>query len=89
MSVYVCVGNNLARVEGHAFIFDGSLNQYTRKPERRTRLIGLGDSGFIINILPLAADIDAAIYTFTRDGEMVVTDGKNFSLDINEFGSKR
>ena len=85
----VALDQTLARLEGYAFIFDHNKNQFVRKPEKRTRVIGLGDSGLIINILPSDADLDTAKYTLTKEGILVVTDGKSFSLDINEFGSTR
>jgi hypothetical protein len=85
----VALDQSLARLEGYTFIFDHNKNQYVRKPGKRIRLIGLGDPGLIINILPSEADLDNAKYTQTKEGILVVTDGKNFSLDINEFGSLR
>ena len=39
-------------------------------------------------LLPSYADIDAARDT-DIDGRLTVTDGQSFSLDVNEFGSRR
>jgi hypothetical protein len=76
----------VARVAGYVFIFDYSANEYIRRPEKRLRIIGLADSGNIINLLPVPADIEKAEYTQSRENKLVVTDNKTFTLDINEFG---
>jgi hypothetical protein len=78
--------SSVARVAGYVFIFDYSANEYIRRPEKRIRIIGLADSGNIINVLPITADIEKAEYTQSRENKLVVTDNKTFTLDINEFG---
>lgn len=77
---------DVARVAGYVFIFDHSANEYIRRPEKRIRIIGLTDSGNIINVLPATADIEKAEYTQSPENKLVVTDNKTFTLDINEFG---
>ena len=77
------------RVEGYAFVFDASLNQYSKRPEKRTRILGLADNGNIINILPTNANLELSKYVQSKERVLVVTDGLSFSLDINEFGSNR
>lgn len=47
------------------------------------------DSGYIINVLPLKADIEKAAYKKSKEEKLIVTDDISFSLDINEFGSLR
>ncbi len=56
----------MARVAGYVFIFDYSANEYIRRPEKRIRIIGLADSGNIINVLPITADIEKAEHTQSR-----------------------
>ena len=82
----VIANDTLARVEGYTFVLDFSSGRYIRRPERRLRIIGLTDSGNIINVLPSNANIEEAQYTQSQDSKLVVSDGKTFSLDINEFG---
>jgi hypothetical protein len=53
------------------------------------RIISLTESGNIINVLPGNAKVEEAQYTQTQDSKLVVSDGKTFSLDINEFGASR
>nr|MDA3971181.1 hypothetical protein [Desulfobulbaceae bacterium] len=78
--------SSVARVAGYVFFFDYSTNEYKRRPEKRIRIIGLADSGNIINVLPATADIEKAEYTQSRENKLVVTDNMTFTLEINEFG---
>lgn len=85
----LAVNETVARVEGYVFVVDNVTNQYLRRPDQRTRLIGLADAGYIINVLPAKTDLANAHYTQNKDGKLVVTDGKTFALDVNEFGVQR
>ena len=85
----VAANDTLARVAGYAFVLDNTTGQFGRRPERRIRIFGFAESGNIINVLPLNTDIEGCLYKQSPEGKLVVTDGKNFTLDINEFGSSR
>lgn len=78
-----------ARLEGYVFVFDASHNRYVKRPERRVRIIGLVDSGNIINVLPPHLEIDDLSYQVSGENHTVFTDGVSFSLDINEFSAIR
>jgi hypothetical protein len=80
---------SLARVAGYAFVLDNMTNHYIRRPDKRTRIISLADAVNIINLLPESADIELARYSQSKESKMIVTDGKSFALDINEFGLTR
>ena len=82
----VIANDTLARVEGYVFVFDILSGSYIFRPGKRTRMLSLIDSGNIINVLPSNANIEDAQYTQSQDSKLVVSDGKTFSLDINEFG---
>lgn len=79
----------IARASGYVFVLDNNTGQFVRRIEKRTRIIGLADAGNIINVLPREADIENCEYVQSGDGRLVITDGKSFKLDINEFGSSR
>ncbi len=85
----VAASDTLARVVGYTSVLDNMTGQFVRRYERRIRIIGLAETGNIINILPLNADIESSQYKQSTEGKLIVTDGKNFTLDINEFGSSR
>ena len=82
------VGDNTVRVEGYAFIFDESSNEYVRKAEIRTRIFSLIDARVIINVIPSLTVIEKVDYRLSENNIMVATDGENFQLDINEFGAR-
>ena len=78
-----------ALVVGYAFVFDVSRNEYVRKPGPRTRVFGILEAEHIINVLPPMTDIAALHYEHKGDRGLVVTDDRNFFLDVNEFGANR
>jgi hypothetical protein len=53
------------------------------------RISGLADSGNIINVIPAHVDLEALSYQTSADNRAVFTDGKSFTLDINEFSAIR
>ena len=61
---------------------------YQRKRERRERVIFPGER-HLINVLPAAADIPNSRYVQDPELGLVVTDGRTFTLEINEFTSLR
>ena len=76
----------LARIEGYVFVFDTAVNQYIQRKDKRIRIVGLADSGNIVNVLPADADLQNTKYIENKEQRLVVTDQKTFELDINEFG---
>ncbi|MGB7061488.1 MAG: hypothetical protein WBF13_03945 [Candidatus Zixiibacteriota bacterium] len=73
------------RVVGYTFVFDGTVNEFVKRPEIRVRVFGLADSGNIINVLTRTVDIKKVYYGQSKDKRLILTDGESFSLDINEF----
>ena len=76
----------LVRVEGYTFIYDEKSSGYVRKHGVRTRIFDLAESGHIVNVIPSNADIEKLAYTKAFEKNLVITDGEQFSLDVNEFG---
>jgi len=81
--------DGIVRATGYAFVFDTRLNKYVRRPEKRERLFSILDAGNIVNVLPEGANIQESDYRISAEGHLVVTDGKDFTLDINEFSMDR
>ena len=73
-------------LQGYAFVYDPKLETYQRKPEIRTTVIDLAESGYVVNIIDANVNLDDVRYKYLQETGMVATDGKSFSLDINEFG---
>jgi hypothetical protein len=83
------VTESAARVEGYVFVFDPPSSQFIRRPELRVRIISLVDSGNILTVLPRDIELADLAYRMSEDKRLVVTDGRSFHLDINEFSSVR
>jgi hypothetical protein len=79
----------ITRIEGYAFVFDTTRNVFVKKPEKRTSIIDLAESGYLVNIIPVQVNIDDLVYKQSTQRTMIVTDDKGFSLEINEFGTNR
>ena len=80
---------SIIRLQGNAVLFDTTINQFSIKPETRTTIVDLAESGYIVNVIPENVNFNYLNYVINQNKRLVVTDGKNFSLDINEFGSSR
>lgn len=77
------VSGGLIRVQGYTFICSPVGLDCRRLPGLRTRLFGLHDSGFIVNVLPPDVTIDRLRYE-AKGGVLMVTDAAGFSLEVNE-----
>lgn len=76
------------RVIGYVFVHDATSSGWIRGTELRTRIIPIGSSGYVINVLPDGTVVDDVRYEET-EGRLTVTDGGSLRLDINEFGRLR
>jgi hypothetical protein len=79
----------LAKIKAFAFVFDTSTGQYIRKSSFRERIISLVDSNNIIVLLPDSIHIEKVRYAYDSKNRLIITDKKDFQMDINEFGAKR
>ena len=75
----------LHEVRGYAFVFNPGTNNYEKRPEPRIRIFSLGEAGLIVQRIPRGVAIESLEYR-SIGKRLVVTDGRNFALDINEFG---
>ena len=83
------VDGALVRVEGYVFVFDNARNEWSKRPEKRLRILSLADSGHIVKVIPSEVVLDELRYKLSAEKHLTVSDGRLFSLDINEFGSQR
>lgn len=79
-----CDGD-LARVTGRVFSLDSRTNQFVGRDLPRTRIIPLSSSGVIVNILPATVDLERIKYNAVQGGQLHITDGTKWHLDINSF----
>ena len=79
------VAGPIFRAQGYSFVFDSGTNTYVKHPKARTRLFSLSDAGHIINVIPQEVSLNALQYRIIA-GRLAITDNRDFSLEINEFG---
>lgn len=84
----IATTDTVTEMRGHTFIFSQTTGDYIRLPEERTRVFSLADAGHIVNKIPKEVDVNAVTYTVV-DNHLVISDGKSFSLPVNEFGPTR
>ena len=75
------------RLRGYLFVYDSGASKFLRKPEIRTRVVPL-DNRVVINVLPDGISMEDVHYTHDADGNLSLTDGREFELDISEFSAK-
>jgi len=76
--------NSCIRIIGYTWVYHQKQAIFTRKPEKRERVLIIGDR-LIINILPKDLDISSVTYNTENANKMFLTDRKKFSLDLSEF----
>jgi hypothetical protein len=74
----------LVRVEGYLFAMDMTRSQFVRREQLRTRIFLLGDA-VIVNVLPARVKIDQITYTHGPNGDIHLTDGTDWHLDITHL----
>ena len=72
------------RLEAYLWVYDIANGRFVRKPEKRERIVCLGDR-VTINVLPTEADLDAVRYATDPERGLVATDGRSFTLEVTEF----
>ena len=85
----IAVTGSCARVKGFFMVFDRNKNSFIKKPNQRLTILDLSSSGYWVNIIPKDVNMVDLIYTYDAQKNLILTDGKTFKLDINEFGVHR
>ena len=82
------IEGEVCRLEGYAFVFDEKADSFLRKENKRTAFIHLGDSGYIINLIPKNTILEKIKYQYVSPAGLLATDDENYKLDISEFSFK-
>lgn len=75
------------RLRGYLFVYDSGAGGFLRKPELRTRVVPL-DNRVVINLLPEGVSVKDVHFTHDEEGNLTLTDGREFELDISEFSAR-
>jgi hypothetical protein len=77
--------DTVARVRGYLFVYDMVKGHFVRRRNPRVRIVPLADSGTIVNVLPNNVDPDSLTYEIGDEEQLVLTDKKAFTYNLNEF----
>ena len=77
--------HNAILVHGHAYVRDVTQGDFVRRKGQRSRVFPF-DNHIIVFVLPGDVDIGQVRYEHRDDNRLTVTDGKQFGIDISEFG---
>ncbi len=81
-----CCEHGIARASGHVFVVDDlNKHMFVKRPDRRTKLIPIASGDVIVNVLPLDVNLEEVRYEL-KDRSLFVTDGRNWRMDVKEFG---
>ena len=80
-------GDRAIRVKGFLFVYDSGAGKFLRKPEVRIRVVPM-DNRVVINVLPEGITVEDLHYAHDADGNLSLTDDREFELDISEFSAK-
>jgi hypothetical protein len=75
---------SIVRVKGYLFAMDSTQSLFVRREQLRTRIVSLDDA-VIVNVLPSHVKIDKITYTHRPNGDVLVTDGTDWHLDITHL----
>jgi hypothetical protein len=76
----------VARTSGYVFVIDDlSKHLFTKRPDRRTKLVPIGSGDVVVNVIPKEVDLERVAYEI-KDRALWVTDGAGWSMDLKEFG---
>ncbi len=75
---------SLVRVKGYLFALDPKSKEFVRREQLRIRIVSLDDA-VIVNVLPARVEIDKITYQHRPDGDIMVTDGSDWHLDITHL----
>ena len=83
------LSGSIVKLVGHTILFDKTKNMFVKNRGLRSTIMDLAESGYIVNFIPEFVDIGDLKYQYDNEKKLVMTDGKSYELDINEFGINR
>ena len=74
---------NAILIHGYAFVLDDG--KFVRCGGQRSRVFSL-DNQVILSVLPDDVDVSRVRYEYGENGQVFVTDGRQFRIDVRECG---
>ena len=84
----IATQGSVCRLHGYVFIYDVKKTEFVKKPEKRTTIMDVAESGYITNVIDSAVVLEDVRYKYAQNVGLIATDEKSFTLNINEFGIK-
>lgn len=76
------------KLKGYFFVYDEKKTEFVKKRDIRTIVTDLGQSGLLATVIDSNVVLGDVRYKYIAEIGLVATDGKDFALDVNEFGAK-
>ena len=76
--------NGVARVFGYSWIRDQLAGKIYKAPDQRTKVIAISSGTFLVYVLPATLNAEELSIDQKPNGDMILTDGKEFTMDITE-----
>ncbi len=74
----------IARVSGYSWVREQIRGDIRRKRDQRTKLVSLASGTLLVYVLPKDLDIENLTIEHGPDRDYVLTDGKDFQMDLSE-----
>ncbi len=82
-------GEGIARVTGHSWLRSMSNDKMFEIPGERTKLFSLASGMVITYVLPAALSLENLVFDMARDGRIVLTNHRGFTMDLTEKDIRR
>lgn len=76
--------NGIARVFGYSWIRDQLAGKIYKAADQRTKVISISSGTLLVYVLPSTLDAQALSIEQHANGDVTVTDGKDFTMDMTE-----
>lgn len=77
---------SVIRVHGYTFMFDENTKEFMRRRKPQTNIFSLVDALNVVIMLPEDVIIEEIKYGLSEKAHRIITDGKDFSFRVSEFG---
>jgi hypothetical protein len=75
----------IVKVKGYTFVKDLFTGSMKKKSDLRTKVMSIVSGTLIVYQLPVTVLLDSVRFNLDKDGELLLTDGGSFSMDMSEL----
>jgi hypothetical protein len=74
----------IVKVTGHSYVREVVSGSVVKEGETRTKILSLASGTLIVYVLPEEVSLAAIQFTY-EEGQLSVSDGKEFTMNLSEF----